>query len=178
MAVRHFPAAPWPKALKVVSVLGAVVLLGASIAAYCAVPVPTGFTHHFGIGIALVPVAIILFSLLFMVTGYGVSATSLSVQRPLWATEFGINGLQSVSFEPGICKKSLRIFGNAGLFGFTGLYRNSSLGSYRLFGTDLACSVVLTCPNRKIVITPAEPAVFVEHMRRAFPHANQPTPAF
>ena len=176
MAVRHFTAAPWPKTLKAVSALGTAALLGASMVALRAVPASLGFTHYFGLGIALVPPTLIVFSLLFMVTGFGISATTLSIQRPFWATEMSISGLQAVSFEPGICRKSIRIFGNAGLFGFTGLYSNSSLGRYRLFGTDLACSVVLTLPDRKLVITPAGPEDFVLHMRRAFPQIDHAAP--
>lgn len=176
MAVRHFTAAPWPKALKALSALGTAALLGASMVALRAVPAAVGFTHYFGLGIAFVPMLIIVLSLLFMVTGFGISATTLSIQRPFWATEISISGLQAIAFEPGICRKSIRIFGNAGLFGFTGLYRNSSLGRYRLFGTDLACSVVLTLPHRRLVITPAGPEAFVLHMRRAFPQTNHAAP--
>ena len=178
MAVRHFPVAPWPRALKITSGLGMALLLGVGVAVYRAVPVPAGFTHYVGVGIALIPPASMALSLLFMVTGYAVSASSLVIQRPLWGTEFSINGLQGVAFEPGICKKSMRIFGNGGLFAFTGLYKNSDLGRYRLFATDLSRSVVLTFPGRRIVITPAAPEAFVEHMQRAFSHMSQPhTPA-
>jgi len=173
MAVRHFPAAPWPKALKVSSALGTMLLLGASIAAYRAVPVPMGFTHYFGVGIAIVPAAILILSFLFMVTGYAVSSSGLAIQRPLWATEIPISGLQRVSLEPAICNKSVRMFGNGGLYGFTGLYQNSSIGRYRLFATDPARSVVLTFPDRTVVITPAAPDAFVEHLRRAFPFIRE-----
>lgn len=176
MAVRHFAAAPWPKTLKAISALGTAALVGASMVALRAIPASSGAAHAVGLGVAFVPPTLIILCLLFMVTGYGVSATTLSIQRPFWATELSIRGLQGVCFEPGICRKSFRIFGNAGLFGFTGLYRNTVLGRYRLFGTDLACSVVLTLPDRRLVITPAGPEAFVDHMRRAFALTDQAPP--
>jgi hypothetical protein len=170
---RHFAAAPWPKALKLSSALGTVLLAGVGIAAYRAIPVPSGFTHYFGLGIAMVPAAILVFGLLFTVTGYVVTPTGLAVQRLFWETCIPIAGLQRVSLEPAICKGSIRIFGNAGLFGFTGLYQNSRLGRYRLFATDLARSVVLMLPDRMVVVTPAAPDAFVEHMHRLFPFTRE-----
>jgi hypothetical protein len=162
---RHFAAAPWPRALKVSSALGTVLLVGISFAAHRAIPVPTGFTHYFGLGIVFVLPAILVLSLLFTVRGYVVSSTDLAIQRLLWATHVSFSGLQRVSLEATICKGSVRIFGNAGLFGFTGLYQNSRLGRYRLFGTDLSHSVVLAFPDRSVVVTPAAAHAFAEHLK-------------
>jgi hypothetical protein len=161
---RHFAAAPWPRALKASSVLGTVLVVGIGFAAHRAIPVPTGFTYYFGLSISLVLPAILILSLLFTVNGYVVSATDLAIQRLLWATHVSLSGLQRVALEPSICKGSVRIFGNAGLFSFTGLYRHNRLGRYRLFATDLAHSVVLAFPNRLVVVTPAAAHAFVEHL--------------
>jgi hypothetical protein len=162
---RHFAAAPWSRALKVSSAVGTVLLVGIGFAAHRAIPVPAGFTHYFGLSMTLVLPAILVLGLLFTVRGYVVSSTDLAIQRLLWATHVPLSGLQRVSLEPAICKGSVRIFGNAGLFGFTGLYRSSRLGRYRLFGTDLAHSVVLAFPDRSVVITPAAAHAFVEHLK-------------
>ena len=171
MAVRRFPAAPWPSLLKASSALVTVLLLGVAVAAYRAVPAASGFTHYFGLGIAVVPALILILSLLFTVTGYGVSSSSLAIQRLLWITDIPLVGLRRVFAEPEICRGSIRLIGNAGLFSFTGLYRSARLGRYRLFATDFACAVVLECPHRTVVITPADPDSFVLHMQRAFPSA-------
>ena len=167
---RHFAAAIWPTALKVSSALGMVLLVGIGIASYRAIPVPTGFTHYFGLGITLVLPAILVVSLLFTVGGYVVTSTDLAIQRLVWATHIPLHGLRSVSLEPAICKRSVRIFGNAGLFGFTGLYQSSRLGRFRLFGTDLSHAVVLDLPDRTVVITPAAAQAFVDHIHRIIPN--------
>ena len=166
---RHFTAAPWSRILKLVTALGAVLLAGAGIVAYRAIPVPSGFTHNFGLGIALLFPLILVFSLLLTVTGYTVSSSDLVVQRLFWGTRVSLSGLQNVRLDPSLCKGSLRIFGNGGLFSFTGLYYNRRLGRYRLFATNFTNTVLLTTPNRKIVITPANANAFVEHIHHIFP---------
>jgi hypothetical protein len=172
---RRFTVAPWPRALKATSALGAILLTGIGIMLYCVIPAPTGFTHFFGLGVALVPASMLVVSLLFTVTGYVVSPTELAIRRLFWATRVPLAGLKSVALEPGVCKGSLRVFGNAGLFAFTGLYENRRLGRFRLFATDLAHSVVFVMDDRTVVITPAASHVFVEHMQRFIAGAKQVT---
>jgi hypothetical protein len=165
----HFSAAPWPKSLKLISALGTILILAVGIAAYLAIPVPSGFTHLFGLGIALVLPGVLGLSLLFRVTGYAVEGSDLYVERPFFSTRIALGGLSRVSFEPGICKGSIRLWGNYGLYSFTGLYRGKGLGNYRLFGTDLSRSVVLFRPRHVVVITPAAPHAFIEQMQNLFP---------
>jgi hypothetical protein len=53
------------------------------------------------------------------------------------------------------------LFGNGGLFSFTGLFRNRSLGTYRAFLTDLHRTVVLHFSKRTVVLSPSAPDDFV-----------------
>lgn len=170
---QHFAVAPWPTSLKVVSAFSAVVLIGLGIAAYQAIPTPTGFTHAFGLGVACIFPVILVVSLLFIVSGYALSGSDLLIIRPLWATRIPLSGLRRVFAEPKVCKGSIRLFGNGGLFSFTGLYRNSTLGRYRLFATDFSHAVVLVLPNRTVVVTPASPKAFIDAVRRAHPGATE-----
>jgi hypothetical protein len=140
----RFHAAPWPTGLKLISALGTLIIAGAGYAAYRAIPTPSGFTHYFGLGIAMVFPATLVLSLLFAVSGYAVDGNNLYIQRPLWHTRFPLEGLSRFWLEPTACKGSLRIFGNGGLYSFTGLYWSPKLGRYRLFATDLA--IRRACP--------------------------------
>ncbi len=168
-AVSRFPAAPWPTALKVISFLGTGGLLGAGYAAYRAVPAPSGFTRAFGLGIAMIFPAVVVFALLFMVTGYAVARDALFVHRPAWSTRIALAGLTGARHDPAACRHSLRVFGNGGLYSFTGVYRSRALGRYRLFATDPKRAVVLTLGGRVVVVTPAEPETFVAHLAKLFP---------
>lgn len=169
---RHFTVAPWPTSLRVSSALGTVLLVGIGIASYRAIPVPTGFTHAFGLAVTAVLPILLVFSLLSTVIGFEVSSTELSVQRLFWSSRFSLLGLQRVLIDSSVCRGSKRIVGNAGLFGFTGLYQSSRLGRFRLFATDLSRSVVLVLPGRTLVVTPAAPEPFVAHIHHVFPAAN------
>jgi hypothetical protein len=168
----HFNAAPWPAGLKLTSAVGTILIAAVGYAAYRAIPTPSGFTHYFGLGIALVLPAILVVSFLFAVTGYAVDGSDLYIQRPLWQTRISLTGLSRFWLEPAACKGSIRIFGNGGLYSFTGLYQSPKLGRYRLFATDLVQSVVLALPARVVVVTPATPRAFVDHLHHLFPLAH------
>lgn len=137
--------------------------------AYRSIPTVSGIAHNVGLGIVLALVAVLFGSMLFAVTGYAVEGDALHIERPLFSTRVPLHGLQRLWLDPTTCRGSLRLFGNGGLYSFTGLFRNKKLGTYRLFGTDLSRSVVLMLPQRVVVITPADPDAFIEHMQRVFP---------
>ncbi len=168
----HFPVAPWSTSLKVISAVGTILLLGVGIGAYRAIPVPTGFTRQFGLGVALIPPALLAGCLLFVVTGYAIEGTELYAKRLLWSTRIPLEGLSRAWIEPAVCKGSIRVFGNGGLFSFTGLFYSKRLGRYRLFATDISRSVVLILPAKVVVITPAEPEKFIEHVRQSLPNVQ------
>ena len=166
----HFPAASWSTSLKVVSVLGTVALLGVGFAAYRAIPVPSGFTHHFGLAVALVPVIVLLGSLFFVVRGYAVEGNDLYVERLVSSTRVSLAGLSRVWFEPSACKGSIRVVGNGGLYSFSGLFYSKKLGRYRIFGTDFSHAVVLVLPRRVVIVTPENPHPFIENLHHRFPN--------
>ena len=174
---QHFAAAPWPGRLKIVSALVSLLLAAAGVAAWRAIPVPTGFTHGFGFAVALVFPAVLFFSLLFVVAGYVLDGPDLLVTRLFWSTRIPLSGVRRVYADPMACKGSWRVFGNGGLFSFTGLYRNKALGTYRLFATDVSRAVVLVLPRRTVVVTPGSPEDFVRSVSLAFlmAHAAETT---
>jgi len=167
----RFPVAPWSSSLRLMSALGTAVLVVVGVSAYRGIPVVSGIAHTLGLGVALALILSLLGSFLFAVTGYAVDENALHIERPLFATRVPLADLQRVWFDPDACKGSLRLFGNGGLYSFTGFFRNKKLGIYRLFGTDLRRAVVLMLSQRTVVITPADPDAFIGHMRIAFPAA-------
>ena len=164
-----FPAAPWPVSLKLVSLFGTLLLGAVTYGAWRAVPGAAGFTHNFGIGVALIPLAILPGALLFVVRGYTVEAGELSIRRLFHATRIPLAGLRRAYVDAGVCKGSRRIMGNGGLYAFTGLFENARLGRYRLFVTDFANGVVLEFEDRVVVISPATPHAFVEYLKKSLP---------
>lgn len=169
---RHFSVAPWPRALKVSSLLGAILVVGIGVMTYRAIPVRSGFTHLFGMGMALVLPALLLGSLLFVVQGYVLESDALRVQRLFHSTRIPLEDVRSVRADPAVCNGSTRIIGNAGLFSFTGLYRREGIGRFHLYATELSRFVILGTADRVVVVTPASPEAFVSHVHRLFPRTG------
>ena len=109
---------------------------------------------------------LLLLAVPFIIRGYAVSDGVLVIKRLGWNTVFPLAGLQSVEINPHAMRSSVRLFGNGGLFSFTGLYCSKALGNYRAFVNDMDKTVVLRFPKRMIVVSPADPEGFVEAVKR------------
>jgi hypothetical protein len=167
--LQSFAAAPWPTALKVTSGVGTALLIGVWYGAGMDVPV-RGLAHWVGTLVTLLPPALLLGAALFVVQGYEVDAQALRVRRLLWSTLVPLAGLTRVWQDPQAIKRSIKIFGNGGLFAFTGLYKSDALGRYRLYATDPARAVIVQLPDRTVVVTPAYPHAFVQYLSQTCLH--------
>lgn len=168
MQTQEFPAAPWSRAIKVVTSLGLLLIGGVTWGAIHAIP-PTGFAHQFGTVVACIPPALILGCGLFVVRSFRIDEGNLAIRRLAWSTTFPLLGIHDAWHDPEALQCSLRIFGNGGLFGSVGLFQNEKLGRYRLFATDPAKSVVLRLHDRTLVITPDDPEAFLVCLKTLFP---------
>lgn len=128
------------------------------------IPLPPG--ELVGALVRLTALGVLAGAALFTVRGYELAGSELRIQRLLWSTAVDLGGLQSVGADPAAMRGSIRTFGNGGLFSFSGWYRNKKLGSYRAWVTDHRNAVVLELPGRTLVVSPSEPAAFVERVRQ------------
>ena len=97
--------------------------------------------------------------------GYTLTATQLAVQRPLWNTVFPLAQLSSVAGDAEVFRGALRLFGNGGIFSFTGFFWKRGIGCYRAFATDPGRAVILKFKKRTIVVTPHDPQHFIVRVR-------------
>lgn len=111
------------------------------------------------------PVVSVLICAFYMVRGYVVTDDSVIVLRLGWGTPLNLRRLISAEVDPEALKKSMRIFGNSGLFAFTGIYRNQKLGVFRVYATDASRAVVLRFSDRTVVVTPDDPQKFVAEVK-------------
>jgi hypothetical protein len=147
--------APWSTSLIIISSFATVICIGIAISVAL-----TGRPW-----IALLPLAVVCGGILFMIRGYTITSDSLFVHRLFWTTRLPLSGLHSAQVEPDAMRRSIRTFGNGGLFSFTGWFRNTALGSYRAFVTDPHHAVVLHFPTRTVVVSPSAPEDFVSAIR-------------
>jgi len=110
------------------------------------------------------PLVVLFSAVPFTIRGYTIAADVLLVHRLFWTTRLPLAGLQSAEFEPEAMRRSIRLFGNAGLFSFTGFFRNKLLGAYRAFVTDQHRTVVMRFLKRTVVVSPAAPEEFVHDL--------------
>jgi len=168
--------APWGTSVKVLTIFASVFLVG--MAAFEGSILPR---HLLGgwpwlVATALPPLIVAL-SALFIVRSYTIDGSTLRVRRLLWDTAVSLESLQRAWSSPDAMRRSLRLFGNGGLFSITGLFRNRQLGNYRAFAMDPRLAVVLDFADRKVVITPETPERFLEQLKEVKPWVTIGAPA-
>lgn len=154
--------APWSKTLRRVSTMTCVVLVAMTFAALTAWRM-TGVAAIL-VGV-IIPPLVLLTSAVFMVKGYVLTDEHIVVRRLGWTTRLQLDGLSSVVGDQEAMNRSLKLFGSGGVMSYTGIFWNRKTGRYRAFATDPSRSVVLSYPNRKVVITPDDPQRFIVRAR-------------
>ncbi|HBG26109.1 MAG: hypothetical protein A2Y10_00515 [Planctomycetes bacterium GWF2_41_51] len=160
--------APWGPLLIISTSACIIFLVGISI-----IGINTGPKHNIGwiLGMVVLPLAILIISSFFIIRGYVLTDNNtLVIQRLGWDTKIDLAELTSAEVDKTAMAKSIRTFGNGGMFCFAGLFYNKRLGTYRAFATDLRKCVVLRFTNRIIVVTPDEPENFVMKIKTFIHH--------
>jgi hypothetical protein len=152
-------ASPWSLSLRLITLLGIVVLIGTSITGLVVGPREM---LGWNLGMVVLPLLILVISVFFLIRGYDLYPDRIVIHRLGWISKLPLDGLQSVEFNDQAMKRSIRTFGNGGLFCFAGRFRNKQLGAYRAFATDASLAVVLKFSDRTVVLTPDRPKRFVE----------------
>ena len=157
-------AAPWATSLKVISILSSVVLL----AILWLIPIPDEAGLGLEVPVRVLPVVILGACALFTVRGYEVDGRVLRVQRLFWFTRIPLGSLTGAEWRKGSFAPAWRTCGNGGLFSFSGWFHQKSIGTFRALATSVSDAVILSFSDRKpIVVTPDDPAGFVEAVRAA-----------
>ncbi|OKH16973.1 PH domain-containing protein [[Limnothrix rosea] IAM M-220] len=159
-----FFKAPWGAAVMVITVSTCILMIAVSMMLAW-----IGDRQNFVLLylVALIPVLIVLITSFYSVRGYLVTNNRLQVARLGWFTTIPLNNLETVVYEPKAMAKSLRLFGDGGLFAFTGRFRNQALGNYRAYVTHLNKTVVLIFTDKTVVVSPQRPEEFVRMVTRA-----------
>lgn len=154
--------ATWSNLLRIISVAASLLCVGVAIHERHALA--SGDLRGLGFWFGLLPLALLVGTALCTVRGYSITPDAILIHRLCWKTKLSRQGLESAEFQPGILCRSIRTFGNGGLFSFTGWYYNRTLGGYRAYATDIHRTVVLRLRGKIIVLTPDEPERFVSEL--------------
>jgi hypothetical protein len=153
--------APWAIAVTVVTVCVTTLLVGMALFGLLA--------SGTSVSMVLLPMAVLLGTLPFMVCGYVLRDDELLIERFGWGIHVPLREVESAVADPEAIRGSIRLCGSGGLFGFFGWFRNSKLGVYRAYGTDPKLCVVVKLNNRTIVVTPDDPQRFVFEVEAMLP---------
>jgi hypothetical protein len=154
--------APWGTPLKSMTTLS--ILIGVGIPLIGIFSGPRGDIGWI-LGMIIMPLAILIIAAFFMIRGYDLTGDTLLIRRLGWNSKLDLSRLISADVDSKAMTKSIRAFGNGGMFCFAGLFYNKKLGSYRAFATDPKRSVVLRFSNRVAVVTPDDPAEFTARVK-------------
>lgn len=103
--------------------------------------------------------------------GFIVGPGRVTVDRPLMPVKIDLRPGTAVSAEgPGLLDGSLRTMGNGGLFGYYGSFWKKGVGSYLLYATRTD-RFVMVDNGKKYFLTPDQPELFIEEVRRGIPGA-------
>jgi hypothetical protein len=155
--------APWGRSLYLMSAVLCALLIGI-VAIGVVSPPRTNVVWIFVM--VVLPLGILIASGFFAIRGYILTDHNLLVQRVGWHSEVDLSGLVSAQAIPDAMAGSSRTGGIGGLFSLAGSFKNEEYGTYRVFATDPKRSVVLRFRDSVVVVTPDDPAAFVEAVAR------------
>lgn len=99
-----------------------------------------------------------------------VEAGKLIVERRApWANiEVELGQLQRIEMLEKLPRMTWRLFGNGGVFCFSGSFYHRALGHFRASITTLKNLVLIVTPQRTLVISPARPQELVDYIKSMY----------
>ena len=106
-------APPWGRSLKLTTGLCLAIVLGIFL---IGVIVEPKSVNYWKIGMLWIPTGLLAVSYFFSIRNYQLIESKLYVQRIGWKSKIDLTELNSVQVDPTAMSKSIRLFGNGGLF--------------------------------------------------------------
>ena len=94
------------------------------------------------------------------VRSYEIAPGELRIRRLLWDTRWPLDAASTATPRPDAMVQSWRLWGNGGVFAFSGHFSNAALGRYRAFVTDFKRTVVIRTARGTVVVSPDRPQEF------------------
>jgi len=124
-------------------------------------------------GLYVAPVIAVAAWLTARIRRYRLASAELQVHLPFRVVRFPLAGLQDAAPDREALRGAWKRVGNDGLGAISGRFQSRRLGRFHAYVTDGERAVVLRWPDRCLVVSPDQPAWFVETVRR---HAGLTSP--
>jgi hypothetical protein len=129
------------------------------------------FIQDFGNTSSIITITTLLISYLiafiFRPISYIILDELLVIHRPLLDIKIALTEIENiVVLDSQELKGTIRTFGVGGLWGYWGRFANSRIGAMKWYATRMNNAVLITTGNnKKIVLTPDDPELFVEKLK-------------
>jgi|LakMenE18May11ns_1017448.scaffolds.fasta_scaffold9707433_2 hypothetical protein len=129
------------------------------------------FIQDFGNTSSIITITTLLISYLiafiFRPISYIILDELLVIHRPLLDIKIALSEIENIVVLDGQeLKGTIRTFGVGGLWGYWGRFANSRIGAMKWYATRMSNAVLITTGNnKKIVLTPDDPELFVEKLK-------------
>jgi len=161
--------APAPAGTRVRVITAVVVLVFVALVGIQAVALPRsrGTDYWIGLLAPLVAVPIVAAVARFShIQSYRLDGDELVVVRPAFSVRFPLAGLVSIERDRDPMAGARKRRGNDGLGAVCGRFRSRKLGDFRVYLTDREHGVVLRAGAGTFVVSPAQPEIFIDAVRR------------
>jgi hypothetical protein len=107
-----------------------------------------------------------LIAFMFRPISYVILDGLLVIHRPLLDIKIEVNEIKNVEIlDSQELKGTIRTFGVGGLWGYWGSFANTRIGAMKWYATRMSNAVLITTvSNKKIVLTPDDPELFVKNL--------------
>jgi hypothetical protein len=103
----------------------------------------------------------------FRITSYEISSGNLVVHLGFGKKIFPLSGLQNISLEESPFSGARKNAAMAGVWSYCGVFNSAKLGEFHAYATDTSRGVLLTWPDKKVLVTPQDATSFVQSARSA-----------
>ncbi len=115
----------------------------------------------------VIPIVVIVGSSVMCVRGYVLDGQSLRVKRLFWDTPIDLSEINSAEHKPAAIEHLTRTWGNGGVYAYVGDFHSNTLGDFKAYVTNWDDAVVLRLNEGTVVVSPSDPAAFVEAVNTA-----------
>jgi hypothetical protein len=94
---------------------------------------------------------------------YKVTSGGIVIKRPIGSKLIGFSTIKQIKpIEKDDFGFIMRVFGNGGLFGYTGIHKSAVLGETTFFATQQRNYIMVETDLKKYILTPDEPVDFMK----------------
>jgi hypothetical protein len=115
----------------------------------------------------ILPLLLLFGSTAFRIRSYEITSDQLVIHLGLGSKNFPLSGLQNAQVVERPFAGARRTMGIGGLWSMYGLFHSSQHGAFSAYAATTASGVMLTWPDKKVLIAPEHPSLFVQSVKPA-----------